>query len=259
MILDTLAAASRKRVERAKEKISLEKMMELAQKAPQKASFKKALNAPGISFISEVKRASPSKGLISPDFPYLEIAKEYQAAGAHAISVLTEPEYFLGRNEYLTEIGKAVSLPLLRKDFTVDPYQIYEAKAIGASAVLFICAILNTKELQEGIKICENLGLDALVEAHNEEEIHSALTGGARIIGVNNRNLQTFEVDFNNSIRLRNQVPDHILFVAESGIKTEAHIRRLSEAGVDAVLIGESLMRSPDKKKILHGFQEASQ
>lgn len=264
MILDILAASSRKRAEDAKEKVSMKAMEKLAFEALEKTkdkglSFEHGLSAPGISFICEVKRASPSKGLIAPEFPYVEIAKDYEAAGADAISVLTEPEYFMGSNSFLTDISHEVSLPLLRKDFTVDPYQIYEAKAIGASAVLLICALLDTKALKEGLKLCQSLGLSALVEAHDEEEIHSALTAGARIIGVNNRNLKTFEVDFNNSLRLRSMVPSDVLFVAESGIKTETDIRLLSEAGVNAVLIGESLMRSPDKKEIINGLKRAAQ
>lgn len=265
MILDTLAAASRKRAKAAKERIPFNEMEKLAFSAYEETrqngrsfSFEHALSSPGISFICEVKRASPSKGLIAPDFPYVEIAEEYEAAGADAISVLTEPEYFLGSNDYLTEISRTAGVPLLRKDFTVDPYQIYEAKAIGASAVLLICALLDTEALREGIRLCDSLGLSALVEAHDETEIHSALLAGARMIGVNNRNLKTFEVDFNNSIRLRGMVPDHVLFVAESGIKTETDIRRLASAGVNAVLIGESLMRSPDKKKILNGLRGAA-
>lgn len=264
MILDSLAASSRKRAEAAKEKVSMKAMEKLAFEALEKTkdkglSFEHSLSAPGISFICEVKRASPSKGLIAPEFPYVEIAKDYEAAGADAISVLTEPEYFMGSNSFLTDISHEVSIPLLRKDFTVDPYQIYEAKAIGASAVLLICALLDTKALKEGLKLCQSLGLSALVEAHDEEEIHSALTAGARIIGVNNRNLKTFEVDFNNSLRLRSLVPSDVLFVAESGIKTETDIRLLSEAGVNAVLIGESLMRSPDKKEIINGLKRAAQ
>lgn len=263
MILDTLAAASKNRAQAAKMFISMGEIEKLAFQAyentkGQTPSFEQALSSPDISFICEVKRASPSKGLIAPDFPYVEIAKDYEAAGANAISVLTEPEYFLGNNNYLTEIKQEVSIPLLRKDFTVDPYQIYEAKVIGASAVLLICALLDTKALREGIELCDKLGLSALVEAHDEEEIHSALTAGARIIGVNNRNLKTFEVDFNNSIRLRSLVPSDVLFVAESGIKTDDDIRRLAEAGVNAVLIGESLMRSPDKKEIIGGFKRAA-
>lgn len=204
-----------------------------------------------MSFICEVKKASPSKGLIASDFPYVDIAKDYEAAGAAAISVLTEPEYFLGSNEYLKEIRRHVSVPLLRKDFTVDPYQIFEAKVIGASAVLLICALLDTETLRTGIHLCDSLGMSALVEAHDEEEIKSALRAGARIIGVNNRNLKTFSVDFSNSIRLRSLVPDDVLFIAESGVKSADDIRLLHEAGVDGVLIGETLMRSADKKKYL--------
>lgn len=263
MILDTLAAASKKRVEAAKAKLSLEKMTELAfarrnaQEESACFTFEKALSSAGISFICEVKRASPSKGLIAPDFPYVSIAKEYEEAGADAVSVLTEPEYFLGNNDFLTEISNEIRIPLLRKDFTVDPYQIYEAKAIGASAVLLICALLDTRELEHGIQICDSLGMSALTEAHNEEEIRSALAAGARIIGVNNRNLKTFEVDFDNSLRLRSLVPDNVLFVAESGIKTEDDIRRLSGTGVNAVLIGESFMRSDCKKELISRFREA--
>ncbi len=264
MILDDLAAASKKRAEAAKKKIPMKTMEKLAFESLEKSienglSFEQSLASPGISFICEVKRASPSKGLIAPDFPYVEIAKDYETAGADAISILTEPEYFLGNNSYLTEISHKVGLPLLRKDFIVDPYQIYEAKVIGASAVLLICALLDTKALEEGLKLCKSLGLSALVEAHDEKEIHSALTAGASIIGVNNRNLKTFEVDFNNSLRLRRLVPSDVVFVAESGIKTVTDIRLLSEAGVNAVLIGESLMRSPDKKEILDGFKRAAQ
>ncbi len=264
MILDTLAAASKKRAETAKENISMSEMEKRAYQIFEETkgrmpSFEQALSSPGISFICEVKRASPSKGLIAPDFPYVEIAMDYEAAGADAISILTEPDYFLGSNDYLSEIRQNVSIPLLRKDFTVDPYQIYEAKVIGASAVLLICSLLDTTALKEGVELCSKLGLSALVEAHDEEEIHSALAAGARIIGVNNRNLKTFEVDFNTSLRLRSLIPSDVLFVAESGIKTEDDIRRLSEAGVNAVLIGESLMRSADKKEIIGGFKRAAQ
>lgn len=263
MILDTLAASTRKRVEAAKEKIPLGAMMNLASRASESDtkerifSFEKALKAPEMSFICEIKKASPSKGLISPDFPYTDIAKDYEAAGAAAISVLTEPEYFLGSSGYLKEIHKHVSVPLLRKDFTIDPYQIFEAKVIGASAVLLICALLDTDTLRTGIHLCDSLGMSALVEAHDEEEIKSALRAGARVIGVNNRNLKTFEVDFSNSIRLRNLVPEGVLFVAESGVRSEDDIRLLHNAGVDGVLIGETLMRSGDKKKILDSWKQA--
>lgn len=263
MILDTLAAASRKRAEAAKETVSLREMEKLAFQAREKAKerglpFEAALSKPGMSFICEVKRASPSKGMIAPDFPYTDIAKDYEKAGADAVSVLTEPEYFLGSSDYLTEISKAISLPLLRKDFTVDPYQIYEAKAIGASAVLLICALLDTEALRSGLRLCESLGLSALVEAHDEREIDSALSSGAKIIGVNNRNLKTFEVDFQNSFRLREMVPEEVLFVAESGIQTGKQMELLAEAGVNGVLIGESLMRAADKKAVIDEFKRAA-
>ncbi|MFW6679443.1 indole-3-glycerol phosphate synthase TrpC [Lacrimispora sp. AGF001] len=264
MILDTLAAASKQRAEAAKITIPVSQMEEMAYMAFEDGkrecdfSFEKAISSPGISFICEVKRASPSKGMIAPDFPYREIAMEYEEAGADAISVLTEPDYFLGKGEYLTEISQSVSLPLLRKDFTVDPYQIFEAKVLGASAVLLICALLDTEKLKEYMKICDSLGLSALVEAHDEAEIHSALTAGARLIGVNNRNLKTFEVDFENSIRLRGLVPAGTVFIAESGIQTADDVKRLYQAGVNGVLIGESLMRSPDKKVILQEMRKAA-
>ena len=252
--------------EAAKEKIPLGTMMNLASQASEARqngakesvfSFEKALKEPGMSFICEVKKASPSKGLIAPDFPYVDIARDYEAAGAAAISVLTEPEYFLGSSDYLREIRGHVSVPLLRKDFTIDPYQIFEAKVIGASAVLLICALLDTETLRTGIHLCDSLGMSALVEAHDEEEIKSALRAGARIIGVNNRNLKTFEVDFSNSIRLRNLVPEGVLFIAESGVKSAEDIRLLHNAGVDGVLIGETLMRSGSKKLILDSWKQA--
>lgn len=213
--------------------------------------FEQSLRQPGLSFICEVKKASPSKGLIAENFPYLEIAKDYEAAGAAAVSCLTEPYYFQGKDEYLREIAQQVSIPVLRKDFTVDPYMIYEAKLLGASAVLLICAILTDEELVRYRELAENLGLSALVEAHDEEEVRRALAGGAKIVGVNNRDLRTFEVDIHNSIRLRSLVPDTCVFVSESGIRTEEDMRALYENGTDAVLIGETLMRASDKKALI--------
>ena len=213
--------------------------------------FRKALSGDEISFICEVKRASPSKGLIAPDFPYLDIARDYERAGASAISCLTEPFWFKGRDEYLAEISNAVKIPVLRKDFTVDEYMIYQAKLLGAAAILLICAILDDEQLVEYLKLADSLGLDALVEAHDAEEVERALKAGAQIIGVNNRDLKTFEVDARNSIRLRELAPKDVLFVSESGIKTSEDIRKLYENEVDAVLIGETLMRSDDKKKAL--------
>lgn len=215
-------------------------------------SFEKALRKKDIAFICECKKASPSKGLISPDFPYLQIAKDYEAAGADCISVLTEPKWFLGSDNYLREISQNVTLPCLRKDFTVDGYMIYEARLLGASAVLLIAAILTDEQLKDYIGICDELGLSALVEAHNEAEVYRSLSAGARIIGVNNRNLKDFSVDTDNSLRLRSLIPRDVLFVSESGVKTAGDVQRLREAGADAVLIGETLMKSPDKKEKLN-------
>ena len=218
--------------------------MEIDQDFP----FLSALKQDDIAFICEVKKASPSKGLIAPDFPYLQIAKEYEEAGAAAISVLTEPYYFQGSNEYLSEIADNVKIPVLRKDFTVDEYMIYEAKVIGASAILLICAILSQEELNQYLDIAHSLGLSVIVEAHDAAEVQMALDAGAGIIGVNNRDLKTFTVDINNSARYRSMVPDHIVFISESGIKTPEDIQRLRENGTNAVLIGETFMRSQNKK-----------
>lgn len=253
MILDKLAESSRRRVEERKRTRSLEALRREAEarNAQTGFPFETALGRQGLSFICEVKKASPSKGVITEEFPYLQIASEYEAAGADAVSCLTEPEYFLGSDRYLEEIAGKISLPVLRKDFTVDPYMIYEAKILGASAVLLICAILDREEVREGIRIADSLGLSALVEAHDEAEVEKALDAGARIVGVNNRDLRTFQVDLDNSRRLRAMVPSDILFVSESGIRTPEDIRRLRENGTDAVLIGETFMRSPDKKKMI--------
>ncbi|MDE6747674.1 MAG: indole-3-glycerol phosphate synthase TrpC [Lachnospiraceae bacterium] len=252
-ILDTIAEYARERVLQAKKSLSLDeiKHLALAENCNTDFSFEKALAQDGISFICECKKASPSKGLIAEDFPYLDIAKEYEAAGASCISVLTEPKWFLGKNEYLKEIAQSVSIPCIRKDFTVDEYMIYEAKLLGAGAVLLICSLLSTEDLRRYIEICDSLGLSALVEAHDEAEITSAIDAGARIIGVNNRNLKNFTVDINNSGRLRSLVPDNVLFVAESGIQGREDVAALEKAHVDAVLIGETLMRASNKKAML--------
>lgn len=248
-ILDELADFARKRVAEAKKKISLEEIKEKAKSLPKgDFEFEKALRKNGIAFISECKKASPSKGLIAPDFPYLEIAKEYEKAGADCISVLTEPSRFLGSDNYLKEIAETVKIPCLRKDFTVDEYMIYEAKVLGAKAVLLICSILTEEELREYIYLCNELGISALVEAHDKTEINVAVKAGARIIGVNNRNLKDFSVDTENSKRMRELVPKDIIFVSESGVKSAEDIAKLREIGADAVLIGETLMRAEDKK-----------
>lgn len=247
-ILEQLAAYARTRVEQAKAVRPLADVKAAALAQPKgDFAFEKALAQPGVRFICECKRASPSKGLIAPVFPYLDIAKEYAAAGADAISVLTEPKWFLGSDEYLQQIAAAVPVPCLRKDFTVDEYMIYEAKLLGASAVLLICSLLDTETLHQYLGICDALGLSALVEAHDEQEIASAAAAGARVIGVNNRNLKNFTVDVTNSLALRQKAPPGVLFVAESGITSPSDVSALRAAGVDAVLVGEALMRAPDK------------
>ena len=253
MILEEIAARTVQRVAEEKAAVPLSEMKKRAEALDANTGFpfRKALSGDEISFICEVKRASPSKGLIAPDFPYLDIARDYERAGASAISCLTEPFWFKGRDEYLAEISNAVTIPVLRKDFTVDEYMIYQAKTLGASAVLLICSILSEEQLSEYLGIAHSLGLSALVEAHDEDEVRTALSVGAGIIGVNNRDLRTFTVDINNSARLRKLVPPEILFVSESGIKTAADIEALRSNGTNAVLIGETLMRSPDKKAAL--------
>ena len=248
-------AVADKRAEVTFEKIKEEALLiagrEIEQNGKYPFLFEKNLAKEGMSFICEVKKASPSKGMIAEEFPYLEIAKEYERAGAAAISVLTEPEYFLGRDEYLREIAGEVSLPVLRKDFIIDEYQIYEAKVLGASAVLLICSLLDDERLKSFLKTVRAIGLSALVEAHDEEEVKRALAAGAGIIGVNNRDLKHFTVDMGNSVRLRSLVPEDVIFVSESGIKTAEDVAVLKRNRVDAVLIGETLMKSPDKKKSL--------
>ena len=247
-ILDRLADHARERVAKKKAELSLTDMKRKALVLPKgNFPFEKALRKPGLSFICECKKASPSKGLIAPDFPYLDIAKDYEAAGADAISVLTEPRWFLGADEYLSDIARTVSLPCLRKDFTVDEYMIYEAKALGAAAVLLICAISTAKQLRDWLTLCDTLGLSAQVEAHDEDEVCMALDAGARIIGVNNRNLKDFSVDPDNSRRLQKLIPPDVLFVSESGVKTSEDVKALRDLGADAVLVGETLMRAEDR------------
>ena len=251
-ILDELAEYAKLRVENHKKKISLDEIKKSALSLPKgDFSFEKALRTDDIAFICECKKASPSKGVIAENFPYLQIAKDYETAGADCISVLTEPKWFLGSDEYLKEIANAVSIPCLRKDFTVDEYMIYQAKLLGASAVLLICSILSESQLKEYIAICETLGLSALVEVHDESEIQTALQSGAKIIGVNNRNLKDFSVDTQNSGNLRKLVPNDIIFVSESGVKTSEDVQTLRNIGANAVLVGETLMRAENKKQKL--------
>ncbi len=263
MILDELAQLTRARIEKQKQDYSFEdikrdaEMMAAREMEVQEFDypFEEALSKKGLSIISEVKKASPSKGVIAEDFPYLEIAKTYEASGADAISCLTEPDRFKGSDEYLKAIVKEVSIPVLRKDFTVDPYMIYQAKLMGASAVLLIAAILSDDELKEYFEIADTLGLSCLFEAHDAEEVERCLAAGARIVGVNNRNLKDFTVDINNSIRLRELVPEDVLFVSESGIESPADVQVLKENGTDAVLIGEMLMRSDDKSGLIKAMK----
>lgn len=262
-ILERIAADKRIQIEEEKKQVSLEEMKQRAYHTEGKLPdfiFEETLKKEGISFICEVKKASPSKGVIAENFPYVEIAKEYEAAGADCLSVLTEPKYFLGSDKYLQEIRDAVNIPIIRKDFTVDIYQIYQAKVIGADAVLLICALLDVEFMKECIDICNSLGLSALVEAHDENEIKMAIEAGARIIGVNNRNLKDFTVDIMNSVRLRRFIPvtTNLVYVSESGIKTADDIARLRENKTDAVLIGETFMRSPNKKEMLRQLRYAN-
>lgn len=253
MILDDITQAVAKRLAEDKSKVSPAEMKERALQAPVQKGFPflRALQKPGMSFICEVKKASPSKGVIAPYFPYVEIAGEYESAGAAAISVLTERDYFKGSPQYVQDITAAVSTPVLRKDFIIDEYQIYEARFIGASAILLICAVLDDERLRRFFTLAHELGLSVLVEAHDEEEIRRALSVGANIIGVNNRNLKNFTVSLENSFRLRPMVPEDKVFVAESGIKTADDVGALYRHGVDAVLIGETFMRSNDKAGML--------
>jgi len=260
-ILGEIASGTLIRVAKAKETLPIEQAKEqaLALAETERATgkkksplpFERAISASGLSFICEVKKASPSKGVIAENFAWMEIAKDYEEGGAHAISVLTEPEFFLGSDQYLREISAAVKIPTLRKDFIIDPYQIYEAKLLGAKAVLLICALLEPQMLSSFLKIADELALDCLVEIHNETEAEEALNAGSRIIGINNRDLTTFNVDTKLASRLRKQLPSEILTVAESGIQSADDIRSIKDLCLDAVLIGESLMRSADRKQLL--------
>lgn len=260
MILDQLADYARVRVAKDKETLSLDALKEqCADRSTDRPhfAFEHALRRDGLSFICEVKKASPSKGVIAEQFPYLDIAAQYEQAGADCISCLTEPKWFLGSDRIFTDIRDTVSVPMIRKDFTVDEYQIYQAKQMGADAVLLICALLDTQTIARYLDICQTLGLSALVETHDEAEIQSAVKAGATLIGVNNRNLKDFSVDFSNAARLRDCIPQDCIYVAESGVKDVADIAALRQIGADAVLIGEMLMRTPDKRAMLARMREA--
>ena len=257
MILEKISNYARERVREDKKTSSLEEIKNKAQLlSKEDFPFEQALKKNDISIICEVKKASPSKGIISQDFPFLEIAKEYERVGADCISVLTEPKWFLGSDEILKEIRSSVKLPVLRKDFTIDEYQIYQSKVLGADAILLICSLLETEILKRYISICDSLGLSALVEAHNSDEINSAIEAGARIIGVNNRNLKDFTVDLSNSKKLRPSIPKDIFFVAESGILNVDDALSLIRSGADALLIGEAMMRSTDKRAFIEEIKK---
>ena len=256
-ILDKLADLSRERAKREQETVSAEELREQAKALGKgnREAFLSALKKPGISFICEIKKASPSKGLISPDFPYLKTAAAYEQAGADCISCLTEPEYFLGSDDIFREVREKVSLPMLRKDFTVCEYQLDQARVMGANAALLIVSLMDERTLTAYLEHCEELGIAALVETHDEEEIRKAVSAGAKIIGVNNRNLKDFSVDFGNAARLRDRIPPECIYVAESGVRTPEDVQRLRQIGADAALIGETLMRAEDPAETLKSLR----
>ena len=260
-ILQTIAAHARTRVAADRAKISLEELKALCQEAGpgQGEQFVSALNRPGLSFLCEIKKASPSKGLISPDFPYLDIARAYEAAGADGVSCLTEPKWFLGSDDIFRQVRRTISLPMLRKDFTVDEYQIYQARLMGANAVLLIVSLLDGETLKGYLDLCRSLGLAALVETHDGQEVDAALNAGAEIIGVNNRNLKDFSVDFSNAARLRDRIPPGVLYVAESGLTGPEDAAALKRLEADAALVGEALMRAPDKGAMLASLRRAAE
>ena len=252
-ILNQIADKTIERVASYKEQISASDMIAKARSLNPDTGFpfENALRKENMSFICEIKKASPSKGIIAADFPFLSIAKQYESAGADAISVLTEPHWFLGNDSYLTQVKQNVTIPVLRKDFTVDEYMIYQAKVLGADAILLIVSLLSDDQLSEYLDIADELGLSALTECHEETEIEKAIGLGARLIGVNNRNLKNFSVDPLNALSLRDKVPLGLLFVSESGISERSQVKALEDAGVNAVLVGETLMRSDNKKLCL--------
>ncbi len=256
MILEEIAAKRRVQLAREKERTPLEEMKRLADAARAPKDFRAALRGNRLAVIAEVKKASPSKGVICPDFHPVEIAKAYEAAGADALSILTEESYFQGSSGYLEEIRRAVSLPILRKDFILDPYQIYEARAVGADAVLLIAALLDARALREYAGLAKSLGLACLMEAHNERELAEVLEAGGTLVGVNNRDLATFRVDLGTTARLAKRVPEGCVLVSESGVSARRDMETLRSAGADAVLIGETLMRSADPAKTLHDLRD---
>ena len=258
-VLDAIAAHARERVTADRQREPLEELKARCTKPGGGEAFYAAIRQPGLRFICEIKRASPSKGLIDPVFDYLSIARAYEAAGADAVSCLTEPRWFLGSDAIFADIRREIGTPMLRKDFVVDEYQIYQARAMGADCVLLICALHDTAAIARCLELCDVLGLAALVEAHDAAEIDMAADAGAKLIGVNNRNLKDFSVDFSNAARLRERIPANALYVAESGVTGPADAAALAQIGADAVLVGEALMRAPDKAAMLAALREAAQ
>lgn len=259
-ILEKIAHHAALRVAEDKEKLSFNEIKERADSAGKGSGhrFYEAVEKPELSFICEVKKASPSKGIIDPVFDYLKIASEYEKAGADAISCLTEPKWFLGSDEIFCRIRSEVTTPMIRKDFVVDEYQLYQARLMGADCVLLICALLDTDTISRYLKICEDLGLAALVETHDEKEISSAVSAGARMIGVNNRNLKDFSVNLHNAAHLRDKIPSGLLYVAESGVTSPEDAALLRSAGADGLLVGEALMRAENKSAFLTSMREAA-
>lgn len=262
MILDELVASSLKRVGLLKQAVPFDTVKAAALYAAEhdgreKYKFKKALSGDGLSFICEVKKASPSKGVIAEDFPFADIAHSYENAGADAVSVLTEPEYFKGSTAYLRVIAAEISLPCLCKDFVVDEYQIYEARLNGASAVLLICAVLDDDKLRDYLELAHSLGMSALVETHNLQEAERAVKSGAEIIGINNRDLKTFNVDLGTTELIAGKLPENKIIVSESGIHSAEDIARVRAAGADAVLIGEAFMRTDNRDELMNSFRKS--
>ena len=253
MILDDIVAKQNLRIEKEKKEKNLNILKQEALGRPSSKTFffEDSLKSKDFAFICELKKASPSKGIIVEEFPYTDIAQEYEQAGAAAISVLTEPNFFKGNDKFLKDVADIVNIPVLRKDFIIDEYQIYQAKIIGADAILLICAILDETTLNKFLNIAKSLKLSCLVETHNEDEIKKALNSGAKIIGINNRDLKTFTVDINTSLKLRKFIPEDKILISESGIKNAQDIKTLKNAGFNGALIGESMMLSKDKKQFL--------
>ena len=257
MILDDLVTATKKRIAAEKKLHSLDDLKKQSEKTPMKDSqlIVDKLLEPELTFIAEIKKASPSKGIIVQDFPYLEIAQEYQANKIDMISVLTEPDFFQGNLKYLQQITQEVDLPVLRKDFTIDSYMIYQAKIAQASLILLIVAILSDEQLKDYLQLAKKIGLAAIVEVHDKTELKRALRAKSEIIGINNRNLKDFSVNFNNSLKLKQLVPKSIPVIAESGIKTKADIKLLKQAGINGVLIGETFMKAKNRAEIISNFK----